>query len=64
MGDMDSVSDEALKGCDELVVHTYTDGKAPGLDRINKLGLKAKTIPAPGTSEILPCSLPLKRVRT
>jgi len=51
VGDMDSVSDEALKGCDELVVHAYTDGKAPGLDRINKLGLKAKTIPAPGTSE-------------
>lgn len=51
IGDMDSVSDTALKKCREIIVHAYTDGKAPGLDRINKLGLQGMTIPAPGTSE-------------
>ena len=51
VGDMDSVSDKALRYCDEIVVHAYTDGRAPGMERINKLGLNAVTIPAPGTSE-------------
>ncbi|MCR1898031.1 putative cytokinetic ring protein SteA [Irregularibacter muris] len=51
VGDMDSVSDEALKICDEIVVHAYPDGRAPGMERINKLNLEAKVIPAPGTSE-------------
>jgi uncharacterized membrane-anchored protein len=35
----------------ELVVHTYPDGRAPGLERVNSLGLDAVVIPAPGTSE-------------
>lgn len=51
VGDMDSVSDHALKTCDEIIVHAYPNGKAPGMDRINKLGLHAMVIPAPGTSE-------------
>ncbi|HHZ17298.1 MAG TPA: hypothetical protein GX395_06690 [Clostridia bacterium] len=51
MGDMDSVSDEALLGGSELVVHAYANGHAPGLDRIKKLGLEAKIFAAPGTSE-------------
>ncbi|RBP45567.1 putative cytokinetic ring protein SteA [Garciella nitratireducens] len=51
VGDMDSVSDNALQLCDEIIVHAYTDGRAPGMDRIKKLGLEAVTIPAPGTSE-------------
>jgi uncharacterized membrane-anchored protein len=51
LGDMDSVSDEAL-GCGaELVVHAYPDGRAPGLSRVRELGLDAITCPAPGTSE-------------
>ncbi|MGO0578149.1 putative cytokinetic ring protein SteA [Ornithinimicrobium panacihumi] len=51
VGDMDSVSDRAL-GCGaELVVHAYRDGRAPGLERIEELGLKAVELPAPGTSE-------------
>ncbi|MDO7204650.1 hypothetical protein Q5M85_11235 [Paraclostridium bifermentans] len=28
---MDSVSDEALQKQKEIVVHAYTDGRAPGL---------------------------------
>lgn len=51
VGDMDSVSDRALKSGAEIIVHAYTDGRAPGMDRINALGLKAKSFPAPGTSE-------------
>jgi uncharacterized membrane-anchored protein len=51
IGDMDSVSDEAL-GCGaELVVHAYPDGRAPGMKRIAGLGLDAVALPAPGTSE-------------
>jgi uncharacterized membrane-anchored protein len=50
-GDMDSVSDEALRSGAELVVHAYPDGRAPGLARVRELGLDAVTCPAPGTSE-------------
>ena len=51
IGDMDSITDSAL-GCGaEIIVHAYTDGVAPGLERIESLGLRAKTFPAPGTSE-------------
>ena len=51
VGDMDSVSDEALRKAKEIVVHAYTDGRAPGLKRVEELGLSAITFPAPGTSE-------------
>ncbi|MDK2799899.1 MAG: hypothetical protein PWP27_1410 [Clostridiales bacterium] len=51
VGDMDSVSDACLKKCKEIIVHAYPDGKAPGMKRINKLGLKAKLFPFTGTSE-------------
>lgn len=51
IGDMDSVSDEALKKTKEIVVHAYPDGRAPGLERIKTLGLKASIFKAPGTSE-------------
>ena len=39
IGDMDSVSDECLKKCKEIIVHAYLDGEAPGMERINSLGL-------------------------
>ena len=51
VGDMDSISDECLRKCNELVVHAYPDGRAPGLKRIESLGLEATIFPAPGTSE-------------
>lgn len=51
IGDMDSVSDEALKCGAEIVVHAYPDGRAPGLERIEKMKLQGQTFPAPGTSE-------------
>src|SRR5487761_1156225 len=51
IGDMDSVTDEALCSGAELVVHAYQDGHAPGLARLKGLGLDAAKLPAPGTSE-------------
>jgi uncharacterized membrane-anchored protein len=51
VGDMDSVSDEALACGAELIVHAYPDGTAPGLDRITTLGLPCTVFPAAGTSE-------------
>lgn len=51
VGDMDSVSDTALRCGAELVVHAYRDGRAPGLDRLERLGLEGTVFPATGTSE-------------
>jgi uncharacterized membrane-anchored protein len=51
VGDMDSVSDDALRCGAELVVHAYPDGRAPGLERLEKLGLGAVPFPAAATSE-------------
>jgi uncharacterized membrane-anchored protein len=48
---MDSVSDEMLHSGAELVLHAYPDGSAPGLHRLEKLGLQPRIFPAPGTSE-------------
>ncbi|OLT44174.1 thiamin pyrophosphokinase [Serinicoccus sp. CNJ-927] len=52
VGDMDSVSDAALTSGAELVVHAYRDGRAPGLERVEALGVTdAVVLPSPGTSE-------------
>ncbi|REF01186.1 putative cytokinetic ring protein SteA [Thermomonospora umbrina] len=51
VGDMDSVSDEALTCGAELVVHAYRDGRAPGLKRVKDLGEDAVVFPATATSE-------------
>jgi uncharacterized membrane-anchored protein len=51
VGDMDSVSDRALRCGAELVVHAYRNGYAPGLPRVQDLGLDSVTCPADGTSE-------------
>jgi uncharacterized membrane-anchored protein len=51
VGDMDSISDAALCCGAEIVVHAYRDGRAPGLERVEKLGLAAVVFPAAGTSE-------------
>jgi len=48
---MDSISDETLRCGAEIIVHAYSDGRAPGLARVTDLGLAAVTFPAPGTSE-------------
>lgn len=51
IGDMDSVSDRALRCGAVLVVHAYADGSAPGLRRVQELGLSAHVLSAVGTSE-------------
>jgi uncharacterized membrane-anchored protein len=51
VGDMDSVSDEALRCGAEVVVHAYRDGTAPGLARVQDLGVSPVLFPAAGTSE-------------
>jgi len=53
IGDMDSVSDRALRSGAELVVHAYRDGRAPGMARLEELGLARRAVPFPayGTSE-------------
>jgi uncharacterized membrane-anchored protein len=51
VGDMDSVSDDVLKSGAEVVVHAYADGRAPGLARVQDLGVEAITFPASATSE-------------
>ncbi len=51
VGDMDSVSDAALRSGAEVVVHAYADGRAPGLPRVQSLGVEAVVFPAAGTSE-------------
>jgi uncharacterized membrane-anchored protein len=65
LGDMDSVSDAALRLAlgpgrrrwfrrrvsAEIVLHAYQDGRAPGRARLEALGLPYKVVQAAGTSE-------------
>lgn len=51
VGDMDSAHDSVLACGAELLVHAYTDGRAPGRERLERLGLPYKTVAAAGTSE-------------
>ncbi|BCJ67949.1 putative cytokinetic ring protein SteA [Polymorphospora rubra] len=53
IGDMDSVTDDVLRCGAEVIVHAYPDGRAPGLARVQQLGLSAVTFPAAATSEDL-----------
>jgi uncharacterized membrane-anchored protein len=51
VGDMDSVTDATLRCGAEVVVHAYADGRAPGLQRVQDLGVDGVVFPAAGTSE-------------
>lgn len=51
IGDFDSVSEETLRCGAHLIVHGYTDGRAPGAERLDRLGLPYSVFSAPGTSE-------------
>jgi uncharacterized membrane-anchored protein len=51
LGDMDSVTNEALTSGAEIVVHAYPDGRAPGKERVEALGLEPLVLPGAGTSE-------------
>jgi uncharacterized membrane-anchored protein len=53
VGDMDSVSDDALRCGAELLVHGYRSGAAPGEERLQRLELDYQVVPATGISEDL-----------
>ena len=61
VGDFDSVSDAALRGGAELLVHAYADGRAPGSERLHALGLAFHTVSAPGISEDIALQLAHQR---
>lgn len=50
-GDMDSISDECLACGAQLIVHAYPNGRCPGKERLDRLGLKYQVLPGTGTSE-------------
>jgi len=51
IGDMDSVSETALRCGARLIVHGYRDGRAPGTARLDDLGLEYEVYGSEGTSE-------------
>jgi uncharacterized membrane-anchored protein len=61
IGDMDSVSTEALLCGAELVVHAYAGGHAPGVERLEALGLQSVVFEATGTSEDIAMLLAYER---
>lgn len=62
IGDMDSVTSEALLCGAELVVHAYPGGHAPGLERIQALGITdAVLYESAGTSEDIAMLLAFER---
>lgn len=61
IGDMDSVTTRALVNKAELVVHAYAGGIAPGLERVEALGLPCVVFEATGTSEDIAMLLAFER---
>jgi uncharacterized membrane-anchored protein len=61
IGDMDSVTTEALTSGAELVVHAYAGGHAPGSERLDALGLSCVVFEATGTSEDIAMLLAYER---
>jgi uncharacterized membrane-anchored protein len=53
VGDMDSVSDDALRCGAELLVHGYRHGPAPGEERARRLGVAYQVVSVTGISEDL-----------
>ena len=51
VGDMDSVSDRALRSGAEILVHAYRDGVAPGAARCEQLGVAHQIVSVSGISE-------------
>jgi uncharacterized membrane-anchored protein len=61
IGDMDSVSERALRCGAALVVHGYTDGRAPGGDLLDQLGVPYAVFASAGTSEDIAMLLAFER---
>jgi uncharacterized membrane-anchored protein len=61
IGDMDSVSERALRSGAALVVHAFRDGRAPGAPRLVEMGLEPILFVASGTSEDIAMLLAFER---
>lgn len=61
IGDMDSVSERALRSGAALVVHAFRDGRAPGAPRLVEMGLDPILFVASGTSEDIAMLLAFER---
>jgi uncharacterized membrane-anchored protein len=61
IGDMDSVSESALRCGAELIVHAYAGGRAPGAERLRDMGLQHLLFEAAGTSEDIAMLLAYER---
>ncbi|WP_426572909.1 putative cytokinetic ring protein SteA [Aquihabitans sp. McL0605] len=61
IGDMDSVSEHALRCGAALVVHGYTDGRAPGAELLDQLGVEYSVFASAGTSEDIAMLLAFER---
>jgi uncharacterized membrane-anchored protein len=61
IGDMDSVSERALRSGATLVVHAFVGGRAPGAARLQELGVDFILFEAPGTSEDIAMLLAYER---
>jgi uncharacterized membrane-anchored protein len=64
IGDMDSVSERALRCGAALVVHGYTDGRAPGGELLEQLGVEYAVFASAGTSEDIAMLLAFERGAT
>ena len=53
VGNPEGIEDATLKSGAEVVIPAHSDGHAPGLERLQDLGIGAVTFPASGTSEDL-----------
>jgi uncharacterized membrane-anchored protein len=53
VGDPDRLGSETLRKAAEVVIPAHSDGHAPGLERIQDLGIGAVTFPASGNAEDL-----------
>ncbi len=53
VGNPDEIDDSTLRGGAEVVIPAQSDGHAPGLERLQDVGVGALTFPSVGTSEDL-----------
>jgi len=64
IGDMDSVSEKALRCGAAMVVHGYADGRAPGAERLEEMGVDHVVFASTGTSEDIAMLIAIERGAT
>ena len=64
LGDMDSVTNEALTSGAEIVVHAYPDGRAPARSGSRPSGWSRWSCPGPGPARTWPCCSPMSPTAT